>query len=138
PEATRTVVLDGVMPNDVVMGQEHARNLEAALASQFERCQAEPACVGNLGDPATHLPAVRATLEAGDLAPVDYRDPVSGEWRRETPGFAHLATLLRMFSYQPAAAATLPLLLHEASEGRYAPLLAQSDMLSASIGDMIA
>ena len=138
PEATRTVVLDGVVPNDMVLGQEHARNLEDALASQFERCRAEPACVGNLGDPSAHLAAVRSTLEAGGLAPVDYRDPVSGEWRRETPAFGHLAALLRMFSYQPAAAATLPLLLHDAANGRYAPLLAQSDMLGDSIGDMIS
>src|SRR5690606_23317999 len=75
---------------------------------------------------------------AGDLPEVEFRDPVSGEWLRERPAFGHLAGLLRMFSYQPAAAATLPLLLHDAANGRYAPLLAQSRMLSASIGDMIA
>ena len=138
PQATRSVVLDGVVPNDMVLGQEHARNLEAALATQFERCRAEPACVGNLGDPSQHLSAVRAALETGDLPAVGYRDPVSGEWLEDTPGFEHLATLLRMFSYQPAAAATLPLLLHDAAGGRYAPLLAQSRMMTASIGDMIA
>src|SRR5690606_32890405 len=135
PAATRTVLLDGVAPNSMVLGQEHARNLEQALAPQFERCRAEPACVDNLGDPSALLPVVRSALEAGDLAPVDYRDPVSGEWLEETPGFGHLAALLRMFSYQPAAAATLPLLLHDASQGRYAPLLAQSRMLGASLGN---
>lgn len=138
PDATRAVVLDGVVPNDMVLGQEHARNLEAALAAQFERCRAEPACVGNLGDPSQHLSAVRAALEAGDLPAVGYRDPISGEWLEDTPGFEHLASLLRMFSYQPAGSATLPLLLHDAAQGRYAPLLAQSRMLTASIGDMIA
>ncbi|MEN1928698.1 alpha/beta hydrolase [Luteimonas sp. MJ250] len=138
PAATRTVLLDGVAPNSMVLGQEHARNLEQALATQFERCRAEPACVDNLGDPSALLPVVRSALEAGDLAPVDYRDPVSGEWLEETPGFGHLAALLRMFSYQPAAAATLPLLLHDASQGRYAPLLAQSRMLGASLGDAMA
>jgi pimeloyl-ACP methyl ester carboxylesterase len=63
---------------------------------------------------------------------------VSGEWLEETPDFGHLAILLRMFSYQPAAAATLPLLLHDAANGRYAPLLAQSRMLMASLGDQMA
>jgi pimeloyl-ACP methyl ester carboxylesterase len=138
PASTRTVVIDGVVPNSMVLGQEHARNLDQALDVQFDRCRAEPACVDNLGDPARQLPAVRAALEAGDLPVVGFRHPVSGEWLEERPTFAHLAALLRMFSYQPAAAATLPLLLHDAAQGRYAPLLAQSRLLTGSIGDMIA
>ncbi|MBJ6979215.1 MULTISPECIES: alpha/beta fold hydrolase [unclassified Luteimonas] len=138
PASTRTVVLDGVAPNAMVLGQEHARNLEQALDAQFARCRDEPACARNLGDPAAQLRAVRATLEAGGLPPVQYRHPVSGEWLEEQPAFAHLAVLLRMFSYQPAAAATLPLLLHEASAGRYAPMLAQSRMLMDSVGGQMA
>ena len=137
-ESTRTVVLDGVAPNSMVLGQEHARNLERALDVQFERCRAEPACVEHLGDPSRQLSAVRARLEAGELEPVQYRHPVSGEWLEDRPAFFHLATLLRMFSYQPAAAATLPLLLHEASEDRYAPMMAQSRMLMDSVGGQIA
>ena len=138
PEATRTVVLDGVVPNAMVLGQEHARNLEQALDTQFQRCRDEPACVGNLGDPSARLDAVRATLEAGDLAPVQYRHPVSGEWLEDRPSFGHLAALLRMFSYQPAASATLPLLLHDASQGRYAPMMSQARMLADSLGSQMA
>ena len=138
PASTRTVVIDGVVPNSMVLGQEHARNLEQALSTQFERCRAESSCVDNLGDPARQLPAVRAALEAADLPAVTYRDPISGEWLEERPTFAHLAILLRMFSYQPAAASTLPLLLHDAAEGRYAPLMAQSRMLMASLGDAMS
>lgn len=138
PASTRTVLLDGVAPMSMVLGQEHARNLEQALEDQFARCRAEPACVGNLGDPSKLLSSVRAALEAGDIPPVGFRDPVSGEWLEERPAFNHLAGLLRMYSYQPAAAATLPLLLHDAGQGRYGPLLAQSRMLTRSVGDAIA
>lgn len=138
PEATRSVVLDGVVPNAMVLGQEHARNLEAALETHFARCSAEPDCIGNLGDPMEQLRTVRATLEAGGLDPVAYRHPVSGDWLEERPGFGHLATLLRMFSYQPATAATLPLLLHEAAQGRHAPMLAQARMLADSLGSQMA
>ena len=138
PDATRTVLLDGVAPMGMVLGQEHAQNLEDALQDQFERCRAESACLGNLGDPAELLAEVRGTLAAGDIAPVGYRDPVSGEWLEDRPDFNHLAGLLRMYSYQPAAAATLPLLLHEASEGRYAPLMAQARLLTGSLGESIA
>lgn len=138
PDATRTVVLDGVVPNTMVLGQEHARNLEQALDAHFARCRDEPACAGSLGDPARQLPAVRAALEAGGLPAVRYRDPVSGEWLEDTPDFGRLALLLRMFSYQPNTASTLPLLLHDAAQGRYAPMLAQSRMIMGSLGDQMA
>lgn len=137
PQHTRALVLDSVVPNTLVLGQEHARNLEDALQGLFARCREEPACLRNLGDPVRQLAQVRTRLRAGDLAPVRYRDPVSGEWREEVPGYGHLAGLLRMYSYQPQVAATLPLLLHEAAQGRYESLLAQARMLTTDIGDAI-
>jgi pimeloyl-ACP methyl ester carboxylesterase len=137
PERARTVVLDSVVPNGLVLGQDHARNLEDALEQQFARCRAAPACVGGLGDPAAHLGQVRDTLRAGGIEPVRFRDPTSGEWRSETPTYNDLAALLRMYSYLPAASATLPLLLDEAADGRYEALLAQSRMLSENIGESI-
>lgn len=138
PEHTRAVVLDSVAPNTLVLGQDHARNLEDALEVQFERCRQDKACVAALGDPREQLTQVRERLQAGGIAPVRYRDPVSGEWREEVPTFGHLAGLLRMYAYQPAMAATLPLVLHEAAQGRYESLLAQSRMLSRDVGDAIA
>jgi pimeloyl-ACP methyl ester carboxylesterase len=137
PQRTRTVTLDSVVPNTLVLGQDHARNLEAALNAQFARCRADAACRSNLGDPTHQLETVRTALRAGQLAPVEFRDPVTGEWRRESPQYGDLAGLLRMYSYQPQVAATLPLLLHEAAQGRYESLLAQSRMLTDSVSDSI-
>lgn len=137
PQHTRTVTLDSVVPNDLALGSEHARNLEDALDEQFRRCRESEACLSQLGDPAENLATVRTALEAGNLAPVTFRDPVTGEWRTETPGFGHLALLLRMYSYQPAAASTLPLLLSEAADGRYEALLAQSAMMLDGVTDTI-
>ncbi len=138
PRYTRSLVLDSVAPNTLVLGQDHARNLEDALDAQFQRCRASEACLTNLGDPRRQLTLVRERLQAGGIAPVRYRDPVSGEWREEVPRYGHLMGLLRMYAYQPSMAATLPLLLHEASQQRYESLLAQSRMLSSQMGDMIA
>ena len=135
PAHTRLLVLDSVAPNSLVLGQSFARNLEAALKLQFGRCVADAACKRNLGDPARNLATVRERLKAGNLAPVRYRDPTTGEWRSDAPQFDHLAVLLRMYAYQPQAAAMLPLLLHDAAEGRYEGLLAQSRMLVGDVSD---
>lgn len=135
PQHTRTVTLDSVVPNSLVVGQEFARNLDDALARLFAQCRADAACLENLGDPQHNLDKVTAQLKSGELEPVRYRDPTTGQWRTETPTYGHLAALLRMYAYQPAAASMLPLLLHDAAQGHYESLLAQARMLASGLAD---
>ncbi len=137
PAQTRTVTLDSIAPNTLVLGQEHARNLDAAIKQQFARCVADAGCKRNLGDPATTLSNVRERLKAGGLAPVRFRDPQTGIWREETPSFGHLGLLLRLYSYQPASASMLPLILRDAGEGRYETLLAQAQSIGSNVNSAI-
>lgn len=136
PQHTRTITIDGIVPNTLVLGNEHARNLERSLDSQFKRCAAAPGCTEKLGDPRANLNAVMARLKASPPL-VTYRDAITGESKQErlTPG--HLATLARMFAYAPQAAGLLPLELNEAAQGRYEPLMALSKLLASTIGDQI-
>ncbi len=137
PAHTRTVTLDSIAPNTLVLGQEHARNLDAAIKQQFARCVADTGCKRNLGDPAATLGTVRERLQAGGLGPVRYRDPQTGEWREETPSFAHLSALLRLYSYQPVSASMLPLILRDAGQGHYETLLAQAHSIGSQMNDAI-
>lgn len=137
PTTTRAVVLDSVAPNSLVLGNEHAANLQAALEAQFARCRDIKACAEQMGDPKAQLAEVGEVLRSGTLAAVRYRDSTSGEWREETPTFAHLAILLRMYAYSPEAAATLPYLLAEAANGRYEAMLAQASSLGRSLTEQI-
>jgi pimeloyl-ACP methyl ester carboxylesterase len=136
PQHTRTVTIDGIVPNTLVLGNEHARNLESSLDSQFKRCQMAPGCVDKLGDPRTQLNALMAKLKA-DPPMVSYRDAITGEARQEqlTPG--HVATLARMFAYAPQAAGLLPLELNEAAQGRYEPIMALSKLLVKTVGEQM-
>ncbi|MEO8160442.1 MAG: alpha/beta hydrolase [Arenimonas sp.] len=136
PQHTRTVTIDGIVPNSLVLGNEHARNLERSLDSQFKRCTNSPGCAQKLGDPRARLNAIMAKL-ATDPPLVTYRDAITGESKQErlTPG--HLATLARMFAYAPQVAGLLPLELNEAAQGRYEPLMALSKLLASTIGDQI-
>ncbi|MGO1073554.1 alpha/beta hydrolase [Lysobacter sp. CA199] len=135
PQHTRTVVLDGVAPNELVLGSEHARNLDAALAGQFKLCQQTPACRDRFGaDPREQLRQLMARLQAAPVE-VDYRDPSTGEQLRERVTAGHVAMLTRMFSYGPQAAALLPLVLNEADRGRYAPLMSLSKMFGKQLSE---
>nr|WP_298133699.1 alpha/beta hydrolase [uncultured Pseudoxanthomonas sp.] len=136
PAHTRTLTLDGIVPNSLVLGNDHARNLEKSLDMQFARCRQSKACVDKFGDPRTRLNALMQTL-ASDPPTVTYRDAITGESKQETMSPGHIATLARMFAYAPQVAGLLPLELHEAAQGRYEPLMALAKLLTRTIGGQI-
>lgn len=138
PQNVRSMILDGVVPPELVLGAEHAGNLQDILDTHFARCRATPACVEALGDPAARLPEVAARLRAGGIGKLRYRDPTTGEWREETPTYDHLAAVLRMYAYSPLSAAVLPLVVHQADAGDYTSLLALTRMLVRSFSGQMA
>lgn len=128
PQAIRSVVLDSVVPQDEVLGQHHARNLDTALRRIFDDCRADSACAGRFGDPSATLTRLRAELRRQPRT-VDLDDPRTQAPRRETLTESSLAAVLRIYAYQSASAALLPLLIDEAANGRPQALLAQGLLL---------
>jgi pimeloyl-ACP methyl ester carboxylesterase len=136
PDRVRSLVLDGVAPNGQVLGSEHARNLEDALALQFAACGADSRCAERLGNPRERLTRLAAELKANPR-PVRFRDATSGEPREEILRFEHLAGVVRMYSYAPSMAAMLPLILAETDQGHDEALMAQAHMLFGQVGESI-
>ena len=136
PDSIRSIILDGVVPPSLALGNEHAKNLEAALASIFKRCRDDDACRDAFGDPAQDLAKLKLQLRETKV-PVHYRDTKTWALRDEDFGFGHLASTVRLFAYQPEAAALLPYALNEAAEGRFETLMAQSDMILGDLGEAI-
>lgn len=136
PRNTRTVTLDGVAPNSLVLGNEFAKNLESSLDRQFARCASDHRCAQRLGDPRQRLNALMTQLKSHPPQ-VEYRDAVTGQSRTEALTTDHIATLARMFAYAPQIAGLLPLELNEAAQGRYAPLMALANLLDSTLGEQI-
>ena len=134
PTRARAVVLDSVAPNELILGNDFARNLDDALAMNFRQCTKTPQCTQKLGDPHANLSSLLAQLKAHPVS-VSYRDPLTGEDKQETLTRGHVALLARMYAYEPIALATLPLTLAEATKGHYEPLMAQAKLLSGDLGD---
>lgn len=138
PQQVRTLLLDGVIPNDIALGADTARNLDAALVQQFDRCRRDQACRERFGDdPREQLRKLMARVKAAPVQ-VDYRDPETGETLRDKVTPDTIAGLTRMFAYTPQAASVLPLVLNEADNGRYAPLMSLAKMLQTQFGDALA
>ena len=136
PDSVRSVVLDSPAPNQLILGEGFAANLESALKRDFADCIAVPACKQAYGDPMRTLYKLRDALRANPHE-VTFRDPRSFQSisRMLTP--YSLASVVRIFAYEPETAAVLPLSINAAANGDVAPLLGQERLLDADLaGDL--
>ena len=136
PHSVRSIVLDSAVPNSLVLGSEHARNLEQVLRSLFARCSADEHCKQSFGDSYATLYRVRERLRAHPQA-LSLRDPSTFEPLHLNFSAADLATIVRITAYSPLTAALLPLTLHEADQGNYTPLAGQKKLITDDLGSHI-
>ena len=133
PDSVRSVVLDSAVPNQVVLGEDMAGNLDSALKKDFAACTAVPACKQHFGDSMQTLYQLRDALRANPHT-VSFRDPQTYQTVERPLTEFSLASVVRMFAYQPETVALLPLSIDAAAHGDVGPLLGQSKLLSSDLG----
>lgn len=137
PQHTRSLVLDGVAPNDLVVGGEFAHTFEDALRLQSQQCAQDANCRSRFPtDLQAQLRGLLSTLQTTPQ-PVTYRDPTTGAQRDGTVTPDTVTGLAFLFSYAPQTASLLPLMLDEASQGRYGPLMSLSQLMVGNVGDQM-
>ncbi|HET9032675.1 MAG TPA: alpha/beta hydrolase [Dokdonella sp.] len=136
PDGVRSIVLDSVAPNELVLGAEFARNLDDALKAQFAKCAKQADCAKTFPDPYADLFKLRKALTDSPRK-VSYADPVSFEQKTETLNGDSMVGLVRMFAYAPETAALLPHTIEQSLAGNDAPLLGQIGILSQGIEDLV-
>lgn len=136
PQGVRSIVLDSVAPNELVLGAEFARNLDAALKAQFADCAKLPACAKAFPDPYADLTRLRSALSEAPRK-VRYSDPVTFKEETETLNAESMIGLVRMFAYSPETAALIPNTIKESLAGNDAPLLGQVGILSQGIEALV-
>lgn len=135
PDSVRSMILDGTVPNSLVLGESFAQTLEEALKLQFARCTAEPACKKRFGDPYQTLYQLRDALRANPHK-VSFRDPETYKAVKRVLNENALASVVRLFAYTPATAALLPMSIDAAAHGDVGPLLGQAKILSGDLQDL--
>jgi pimeloyl-ACP methyl ester carboxylesterase len=136
PDAVRSLILDGVVPPDLALGSEHAINLEDALTRILGQCASQPGCSEAFGDPYRTLYALRDAARSAPT-PVAARDPLTHAPRPMRLDEGAVALIARLFAYGPETAALLPLLLHEAYQGRPESLVSQAAQVFDSLSSQI-
>jgi pimeloyl-ACP methyl ester carboxylesterase len=137
PEKTRSVILDGVAPPQLALGPGIAIEAQKALDAIFSRCSESERCQARFPDLQREFAELDATLRAAPLT-LDVADPLTGVLESVTFGELELAGAIRLLSYDPNTVALLPLLVHEAAQGNLHPLVAQFQMISASMEDALS
>jgi pimeloyl-ACP methyl ester carboxylesterase len=133
----RAVVLDSAVPPSLILGAEHARNLDAAIDAQFRRCEADAGCRERFGSPRERLDALLARLREQPVK-VTYPDPVTHEPREDQLTAGALAGVVRLHAYAPQMFAMLPMLIDAATRGQYQTLMAQARMVEQLVGEQIS
>lgn len=137
PEHIRTLLLDGVVPNQLALGTEHAINLQRVIDRLLERCTNEPDCAAVFPDLAQTFDRLEQQVE--QPLEIEVRNPKTGRKERTTFDHATLGFVVRLLSYSTETQSLLPLLVHRAAnEGDFEPLVAQAMMIANSLGEQIS
>lgn len=138
PAHTRSVVLDGVAPNRLVVGGEFARMLDRALQRQDAQCAAQEACRSRFGDDL--IGRIRALESKLGENPVEvaYHHPTTHAPDTDTLGAETVVGLVHGVSYVPQLSALLPLVVDEAEDGRYQPLMSLAQLWSGQMEGMMS
>ncbi len=137
PSRVRTLVLDGVVPPELALGAEHARNLEQSIDLQLERCTRDEVCARRFGEPRASLARLLDELRREPRV-VRYLDPRTAEPREDLLTADLVAGVVRLYAYAPQLAAMLPMNIARAAAGEPELLMAQARMIEDLVGEQIS
>jgi pimeloyl-ACP methyl ester carboxylesterase len=133
PEATRTLILDGVVNPEVVLGPAIAIDAERALERILARCMSDEPCAKAFTNPVADYRALKARLVAKPV-PTMVSDAATGRPIHFDFTARHLSAVLRFASYNDDQAALLPLSLHMAAhEDNFTPMASQFRVFANSL-----
>jgi pimeloyl-ACP methyl ester carboxylesterase len=128
PDRVRAAVLDGVVPAELALGPDVARDAQRALEQIFARCAADGGCNSRFAALPDDFATLLTRLDSAATADPS-RPPLSA---------LELRALVRFMSYSGATVALLPVLLHEAHAGNYAPLAGQARSLLRDLPESLS
>lgn len=138
PQTVRSVILDSVVPPDLILGDEHAEMLDRAVYRVLADCAGDSACNERFPDLRQNLNFLLDQLHQ-EAPPVRIVHPTSGEEHEFAMQPDVMAAALRFLSYSSRTQALLPLLIHEAAENqRYDRIATQALLVMSGLTDQLS
>ena len=121
PKHVRTATLQGIAPTDQYMPYDFPVQTERALQGVLSECLADKECSEAFPNIKEEAKSVLAELIKGPVE-VEIQKPNSSEKVKVKLNRDLAAEAIRYMLYSPVPASRVPLILHVASQGNYAPL----------------
>ena len=121
PERVRIAVLEGVVPPFELIPLRFPRYAQSAIDSVFAECRNDVACSKAFPDLAGELHAIIARTETKPVH-TEILDPQTGDQLHVSLSRNLLGEALRYLLYQAGSALYVPVLIHQAASGDFAPL----------------
>ncbi len=136
PDRVRSMILDGVLPLEVIVGMDFADNLATSLQKLFLHCAAEDGC-------REAFPALEEDwrryldISLDERRQLHMEHPRTGEPLELEVSRQGLDVAVRMLSYASETRTLLPLLIHTAAQGDWRLLLGQALQVAVNLqGEM--
>lgn len=136
-EHVRTLVLDGVAPPQMALPEGFAVDAQVAFDTLVADCKADPACAKAFPDVAGDLDRALARIGDGEIT-VAIEHPRTGAIERLTVDRDAVVGGLRGILYVPQQSVLLPLLIHQAANGDFGPLLGQTAVFGDAMSDSMS
>jgi pimeloyl-ACP methyl ester carboxylesterase len=117
----RAVVLQGISPTNQWMPRDFPQHTERALNGVLDDCHADEPCRTAFPELRAEVKTVLEKLKAGPVS-VDVKHPATGAVTRVDLSRDLAAEAVRYMLYQAGAASRIPLFIHTAAQGNFAPL----------------
>lgn len=137
PERVRSAVLDGVLPLDISLGPQIARDAQRALDGTLDRCLNQPDCAKAFPQVREHLAQIVATL-AKSGSQLQVFDPQTGLPKTTQLSPQRLTSFLRLLNYGTETSSLLPLIIEQAFQsGDNSHLATLALFVDGSLGETI-
>lgn len=120
PEHVRSVVLAGVATPAMKQPLQFAKGAQSAMDKLIADCAADEACRAAFPNLKAEFAAVLAKLDKGPVT-IELTHPVSKKLQTVTMSRDVFAERLRLMLYDLASASRVPVLIHQAAQGNWAP-----------------
>ena len=126
PDSTRSVIIDGVVPPQQLLGTKIAIHSQQTLDAVLANCAEDGACNKAFPRLDANLSTLRQTLTTAPV-PLTLYHPITGERTELELTYQHLMLWLRFSLYAPETSALIPLVIHEAAtKQEYLPIAANA------------
>lgn len=112
PQATRSLIVDGVVPPTLALGPDVPVNSQTALDQVFEECAQSRHCSLAFPKLEKNFKNLSATLKTRPSM-IIVNDPLTGKPSEMDFSYEHLVLAVRMSLYNPELRSLLPLLIYQ-------------------------